>query len=185
MGGVILPALYIIQVFMTLFVHAKLGRYIFYLTLYISAFCIAYTKKNMVDVGENVKWLFLTGITAILWLYRLLLYYRGCDSNAYNYLYTYYTQGMMSIWFVYSLYLLCNKGILRNNIILKKLDSISYEVFLTHYAFIVGPFKLIGLFDNLIFESILIIVCSFVCGTIISMICKVRRFKMVKRRGGI
>ena len=41
------------------------------------------------------------------------------------------------------------------------LDKISYEVYLVHYMFIVGPVSLIGVSNNLFFDSVIVLIVSF------------------------
>lgn len=48
---------------------------------------------------------------------------------------------------------------------------ISYEVFLTHFVFIDGPIKIIGLFNNLMLESIIVILLSLITGITLKKIC--------------
>lgn len=164
-GGRIIGFLYVIQIIITLFVHPKVGRYLFYILVCVTAFYIAI--RNGGNMRLRTKWMLTAIITGVVWSIRLGLYFRGSDANWYNNIYTYYSQVIMSAFIVYSFYCLENKGILRTNKFIKQLDEISYEVFLTHYMYIVGPLKVIGMFNNRLIENIAIIFLSLASGYIL------------------
>lgn len=158
-----------LQFLISLFFHPKVGRYIFYVSLCVSSFAVGCHGVRII-FNKN-KWVWLTAITAVAWIVRLFCLFQGYDEFAwYSNIYTYYTQALMSIWFVYSFFLIEKYGWLKPFLAIEWLDSISYEVFLCHYAFIDGPFKIIGRIGNLFIESIIVIIISLIVGSVLSFI---------------
>lgn len=152
------------QVAITLVVSPKIGRYIFYVLICLIAYFYENSGSSFLKRKISRKWGVLTVVTFITWFIRCYLWFKGCNTYIYNNLFVYYAQAILSVWFIYTLYCLEERGILIKSRIVEKLDMISYEVFLIHFMFIDGPFKIVGLFNSLILESVAIIIFSLIGG---------------------
>lgn len=166
----IIVFLYIAQLFVTIFFNPKIGRYLFYLAICLTAYIYANRECNEKKYIK-IKWIILTLITLLLWSTRFYIWINGYETETYNYLFVYYSQTVLSIWLIYTCYCLQYFRIVKKINIIKKLDMISYEVFLTHFVFIDGPIKIIGLFNNLMLESIIVILLSLITGITLKKIC--------------
>lgn len=167
-GGYISLFICIVQIFITIFFNVKVGRYIFYLLVGIISFWCAYADSKKLTMRG---YLTVTLTVVVLWCIRLYLYFKNCDSSIYNNLYIYYTQVALSAWIMMSLYILNRKGWLWKNTIIEIIDSLSYEIFLTHFVFIVGPISIVGKFGNLAIEGVIVYMASILSGFVLSKIC--------------
>lgn len=166
--GVVI-SLYILQLSVTLFVQPKIGRYLFYIVICLSAYLYGNNRsKNQIHI--RTRWIVLTIVTMVVWIIRSYLWLKGCNTEIYNNLYTYYSQGILSVWFIYTFCYLEQLRILKEVAVLKKINGISYEVFLVHFIFIDGPIKIIGCFNNLLLESVIIILLSLIAGNILALV---------------
>lgn len=166
-----LGALYIFQITVTMFIQPKVGRYLFYIIICMTAYLYAYIgndKNSRYSIKK--KWVLLTLVTMIMWVVRLYLWLKGCNTKFYNNVYAYYSQAVLSVWFIYTFYWLDNLKLLNESRIITRLNNISYEVFLVHYLYINGALKIIGCLNNFIIESLLIIALSLITGNILTYI---------------
>lgn len=164
----------ILQIFVTLNLHYKVGRYLFYVLVYIFAFWIGINEKIMSFTSKRKSWLCITCLTLIAWLVRIIAFLYNDTSLWYQNVFIYYTHLILMFWIIYSLF--CLQPIIKVekiNSIICKLSNISYYVFLIHFIYIDGPIKIIGCFQNLFIESILVLVISILSGYILSVICDV------------
>lgn len=168
-GNIILLLIYLTQLFITIFVNYKVGRYLFYIAILISAFYIALKPYKIYKFGKK-GYLFFTLMVLILWLIRIYLYYLGCDTYIYNNIYTCYTQYIGSIWIMITAYCIYVCGKLKTNKFILFLDRISFEIFLTHFMFIDGPLNIMGLSGYYILDCLLVIICSVLSGWILSVL---------------
>lgn len=171
-----LIGLYIIQICFTVFIQPKVGRYMFYILLGFISFYIAFEKINV--VSKKFYFIF-TALTGGAWIFRIYLYFEKVDNLLYTNVYSYYTQAMISIWVILSIYMLETMNVLKHSQIIRRIDEISFEVFLIHFIFIDGPLRIIGIFDNLIIEGGLIVVFSLFWGWVLHNIGEaIQKFKL-------
>lgn len=101
----------------------------------------------------------------------------------YNILITEYTQTIIGFSILFIVFYLVSK--FENKLTLKVIkyfNSISYEVYLSHYMFIVGPVGLMNITSSKIINSLIVIGCTYLSVVLLhkvsQMICKPKFSKM-------
>lgn len=106
------------------------------------------------------------------------------DTVLYNVLITEYTQTIIGFSILFIVFYLVSK--FENKLTLKVIkyfNSISYEVYLSYYMFIVGPVGLMNITSSKIINSLIVIGCTYLSVVLLhkvsQMICKPKFSKMV------
>ena len=159
----ILIILLFVHVVITMLINPKIGRYFLYLLVTFCAFYTAYSF-NIAKTDLKKIEIILSILVALIWMLRLYLYFTGHDSVFYNTVFIYYAQILLSVWIVFTLYFLERNNLLIRNPIIEKISSSSYETYLVHYMFIVGPLKIIGLTGWFLADWFIIIIVSLGLG---------------------
>lgn len=166
--GILMPILIFIQVLTTYFINTQMGIYLIYILLYI----ISYIVGNSVNISISNKKLFLafgTGIISIT--IRLIGKFLLDDTIIYNVIIVGYTQAIIAFSIFYIFAYLGNK--IKANSVIKYIDSISFEVYLVHYMYMVGPVRLMGLTNSFILNTIITIIASVITAILLKKISKV------------
>lgn len=158
-----------LQIFISYSVSEPLSGIVAYLNLY----AFSYFMSNIWDRSITVRGMVSFTVVVISCLVtRLGAKYYFDGSVAYDNIIVPLTQSVIG---VYLFVLLDQFKALANNKSVKKvvhhLDTISFEMFITHYAFIVGPFYIIGLTDSMVVDSLLVIVATYFSAMLLNKIC--------------
>ena len=134
--------------------------------LYTSVYAIGYLLKN----EEKEITMLLAIMVIILSLVVRLVSIKYFDGTVlYDCLLVYLTHTALAMGLFYlgkQIFMFkSNKGI-------DWLDSISYFVYITHYMFMVGPIRTMGLTSNLLINTVITMVLSFVAAIILQTIYK-------------
>lgn len=149
-----------LQVVISYSVSEKIGLYIAYLGLYIFAYLISTVWDRTLTTGG--MFLF-TGVVILSMGMRLGVRYFFDGDVIYNTITVPLTQSVIGIYLFVALdkiSVLFNTS--RCKKIINHLDSISFELYITHYGFIVGPFYLIGITNNMFVDSTLVIAATYI-----------------------
>lgn len=149
----------IFQIGVSLYFNEKLGIYLSYILIYM----IGYLLSSIWD-GQTSRKVF--SVATIAMIFAIILRLEGKKmydgSPFYNGVIVSNTQAIIGVY----IYICTNKfKILYQRISVQKwidyFDDISYEMYITHYAFIVGPLTIWGTY-NLPTSILLVLIASFV-----------------------
>lgn len=170
---ILIPILIFIQVLTTYFINTQIGIYLIYILLYI----ISYIVGNSVNISISNKKIFLAfGIGIISITIRLIGKFLLDDTRIYNVIIVGYTQAIIAFSIFYIFAYLGNK--FKANTVIKYIDSISFEVYLVHYMYMVGPVRFMGLTNSFILNTIITIIASVITAILLKKICKKFYFLM-------
>lgn len=164
-----------IQLIMSYFIYEQFGRYLILIGLYIVSYLIGFYWSN-----ENINFkMFISYCINLVFALALriigMIMFDG--SILYDVLIVGYTHSLLglSIFFI-EFYIVkqFKLNILFN--IVKKFDAISYEIYLVHYMFIIGPVSVLFT-DYPIMNCIIVIISSYITALILNKICKLITFK--------
>lgn len=157
----------LLQISISYFINTQLGIYLIYLLLYI----ISYIIGCRIDIIISKKLMFssilLAGISVILRISARVFF---DNSILYNVIVVGYTQGLIAFCIFYIFIYMCRN--IKENKIINFLDSISFEIYLVHYMYVVGPLRLMGLTNSFIVNTIIILVISIVTAIGLKKICE-------------
>lgn len=166
--GILITILIFIQVLTTYFIGTQIGIYLIYILLYITSYIVG----NSVNISISNKKLYLafgTGIISIT--IRLIGRALLDDTIIYNVIIVGYTQAIIAFSIFYIFAYLGNK--IKANSVIKYIDSISFEVYLVHYMYMVGPVRLMGLTNSFVLNTIITIIVSVITAILLKKISKV------------
>lgn len=109
----------------------------------------------------------LAGISGILRISARVFF---DNSILYNVIVVGYTQGLIAFCIFYIFIYMCRN--IKENKIINFLDSISFEIYLVHYMYVVGPLRLMGLTNSFIVNTIITLVISIVTAIGLKKICE-------------
>lgn len=159
-----------IQLIMSYFIYEQFGRYLILIGLYIVSYLIGfYWNSESIDV----KMFILYCISLVFALSLRIIGMTIFDGSIlYDILIVGYTHSLLglSIFFI-GFYIV--KQFKLNTLfnLVKRFDSISYEVYLVHYMFIRGPISVLFTNSSIINFTIVIIV-TFFMSSILNKLCK-------------
>ena len=146
------------------FVNVKLGRYIFDVNLYISAYYYSFFenkfKKNKTNIFTYMGIIILSMITRVIC--RKFL----DETVVYTNIVVLYTQSLIA----FSIFKIIQSFNFKNIKlkIVDHLDEISYYIYIVHYVFCVGPVDILGKWGRYyIVQLIAVIVLSYICAIIL------------------
>lgn len=156
----------VIQLFTSYFVYKQLGIYLLYIELYIVSYFVGmYWKYDKVNIRYCIVSSIILFIAIALRLIGRIFF---DDSTFYNIIIVGYTQSFIGFSsFFICLYIISNIGEKLNFKIINYLDSISYEIYIVHYMFIVGPVSLVNMTEYSFINCIIIILSSFLLANIL------------------
>lgn len=148
------------QAIVTYFVSSQWGIYMLYIELYISAYFIGMNwNYSKICTKYFIEFALLFVIAAVI---RVGSRYLFDDTILYNVIIVGYTQALIafSIFFIV-FYLVSEFGKNSDFKFINHFDSISYEIYLVHYMFIVGPIGLMGVTNSVLINSLIVILCTY------------------------
>lgn len=153
------------QVTISYFIYQQLGIYIIYIELYIIAYIVGmYWSSEMINSKYFINFNIILVISVFIRLMGRVFF---DDTILYNILIVAYTQVIIGFSLFFIIYYLTNKfGQGCKFTIVKYLDSISYEVYLVHYMFIVGPISLMSVTSNTLINCFMVIICTLILSEI-------------------
>lgn len=151
------------------YVREEIGRTFMYILLYVSA----YGYRNRRTDKEKSKILLIFSII-VLFAIRIIAR-KFCDGTVlYNTIVVCFTQILLT----YSMYWLLDEVFknveIKNNAILNHFDTISYYVYITHYMFMVGPVRTMGMTQNMMINSGISVLLSWGTALILYQITNLR-----------
>lgn len=152
---IILLLLWMIAAISSYFISTQLGIYTIYIVVYISGYVLGY--KNLRIQGNSKRVLLCMAFFAAV-LVRLITKAMWDETPFYTVLCVGITQSVIAVTML--LFSLSFK--FRENKVVNFLDNISYEIYLIHYMFIVGPLRIIGITGSLLMDSIIVILLTLI-----------------------
>ena len=155
----------VIQLIMSYFIYEQFGRYLILIGLYIISYFIGfYWNSESIDF----KMFILYGISLIFALaLRIIGMIIFDDSILYDVLIVGYTHSLLGLALFFIVFYIVKR--FKLNIFfnfVKKFDTISYEVYLVDYMFIVGPASVLFT-NNSIFNCFIVIIVTYISSIIL------------------
>lgn len=160
---IVLFLLWIIAVISTYLISTQLGIYLIYIIVYIYGYMLGYKKLNITSNRKRI--LFFLAIVFAVFL-RLLTRSLWDETPFYTVLCVGITQSVIAV----NMLLFFLSFEFRENKVVNFLDNISYEIYLVHYMFIVGPLRIIGITGSFLMDSIIIILITLVSAFVLMKI---------------
>lgn len=92
------------------------------------------------------------------------------DTILYNVMIVGYSQAVVAFSIFYIFIYLGRK--FKSNKFINYIDSISFDIYLVHYMYMVGPLRTMGVTSNFIFNTIITLVISFITAILLNITCK-------------
>ena len=109
----------------------------------------------------------LAGISGVLRISARVFF---DNSILYNVIVVGYTQGLIAFCIFY-IFIYMYRNIKKNKVI-NFLDSISFEIYLVHYMYVVGPLRVMGLTNSFIVNTIITLIISILTAIGLKKICE-------------
>lgn len=163
---------FIISIFIwiaiSLVTPAVIGNNIGYLLFYSLAFYLGAVWDREVS---NKNFIVLTMLTLTSMVFRSIMKNNFDGSMLYDVVVVSICQSFIGMY----IFILFDrmKFIVNNTTAIKIInhfDELSFEIFITHYAFITGPFFIWGISDNIIIDSILVLIASYLSGKVLKKV---------------
>ena len=155
------------QLITSYFINTQLGIYIIYLLLYIIAYSIGCRVNIIISMKLMFSSILLAGISGILRISARVLF---DNSILYNVIIVGYTQGLIAFCIFYIFIYICRN--LKENKVINFFDSISFEIYLVHYMYVVGPLRVMGLTNSFMINTIMTLVISILTAIGLKKICE-------------
>lgn len=165
--AIIIPIFILLQIGISYFVDAQIGIYLIYIYVYILAYVIG-VKWNKVISKKILFVMIITGGSSLVlrFLSRLIF----DDTILYNVMIVGYSQAIVAFSIFYIFIYLGRK--FKSNKFINYIDSISFDIYLVHYMYMVGPLRTMGATSNFIFNTIITLVISFITAILLNITCK-------------
>lgn len=163
----------LLQLITSYFINMQIGIYLIYVLLYIVAYIIGYKVNIIISMKLMFISLFLAGISGILRIGSRVLF---DNSILYNAIIVGYTQGLIAFCIFYIFIYIFRDA--KKNKVINFFDSISFEIYLVHYMYIVGPLRIMGLTNSFIVNTIITLTITIVTAIGLKKICKKFYFLM-------
>ncbi len=147
------------------FINEKICDLFFMIFTYFLG--MSYKEKE-----KKIKYnIFLTGIICVLALsLKIVAHYFIDETPIYNSIIYFVVHLSLAYSLFTTVKYVCTKVKLKYNKVLDYLDNISYYVYITHYALIVGPISLISCTRYYYLNCFIIIILSFVIATLLKLL---------------
>ena len=146
------------------YINAELGVYIFYISFYIIFYIFSLIKF------KNINFIILSCMALIGLMVRIGGKIILDNTIIYENIIVLYSQAILAVY----IFIVFTKKEYVLNIklerIVKFLDSISYEIYLTHYIFIIGSFSVLKATDSIIINILLGILMTIIFSIVIKII---------------
>ena len=157
----------LLQLMTSYFINTQLGIYLIYILLYIIAYIVGDKGKIIISTKLMFISLVLAGISGILRIGTRVLF---DNSILYNVIIVGYTQGLIAFCIFYIFIYMCRN--VKENKVINFFDSISFEIYLVHYMYIVGPLRVMGLTNIFMVNTIMTLVISILTAIGLKKICE-------------
>lgn len=157
----------LVQLITSYFINTQLGIYLIYILLYIIAYSIGYRSDMLISTKLMFISLVLAGTSAILRVTARVLF---DNSILYDVIVVGYTQGIMAFCIFYIFIYICRN--VKENKVINFFDSISFEIYLVHYMYVIGPLRVMGLTNSFIVNTIITVVISILTAILLKKICE-------------
>lgn len=165
---VLAGGLIIFQIVLSYSAASIIGRYTFYIILYIFAYYYSFLENE--DVS-TYKLIFLTIIMMLGVLIRISGQRFLDETIIYTNVIVMYSHAILGVWLFFILSKI-NIIFLKINRIVLYLDKLSFDLYIVHYMFFVGPFRVMNLTKLFILNFIIALFLSFISSIILNYICK-------------
>ncbi len=146
-------------------INKKLGQTVFYVLSYL----LGYTYRNKKQTF-NFKVIPLTILTIIAIIIRVISKIKIDETLLYDVIIVSSTQIILGFGVFYILRLIVRKCITESTKVIEHLDCISFYIYITHYMFMVGPIRLMSLTNNLIINSLITLLISYITALILQFV---------------
>ena len=160
--------LIILQVLLSYATLEVVGIYCFYLMLYIFSYYYSYLKTK--DISK-IQLVYLSVLTMLGLAVRLVARIFIDGSILYQCIIVLYSHAILGIWIFFMLSKISGVFLCLSTIV-SYFDNISFDLYIVHYMFFVGPFRVMGLTKPFIINSLIALMLSVISAIVLNFICK-------------
>lgn len=160
-----------IHLIIVYYISGVVGLYYFYLLAYAVVYYYGYFRNLEFSKKQIVA---LTLFMCIAVATRVISKSMIDESILYDNVLVGYTQAVLGAWIL--VMCLNMKGLIRKihgEKIIIYLDGISFEIYIVHYMFCVGPFRVMSITESFVVNSIIVMMLSYICALVLRKICGV------------
>ena len=132
--------------------------------LYVTVFIIGYTFRKY---EINIQWTTATALVVAALMIRLVSMILFDGTVLYDCLLVYLTHTILAVGLFFFGKQLCK---VEHGKLIDWFDDISYFVYITHYMFMTGPIRTMGLTKSLFLNTVVTIILSFLSATILRLL---------------
>lgn len=145
------------------FVYGYIGQQLFYILIFALGYLFGPKLKKM----SSANWFLLCGVICLMFVLRLAIRKVADSTVLYDIIVTSITHIIISLCLFAATFKINPKI---KGKILNKLDFMSYYIYIVHYIFMVGPLRLMGVTSNMVVNTILTIIASYVAAEVLKLI---------------
>lgn len=164
-----ISSLFLIQIFLSYIPIVTIGLYAGYILTYVVGYFYSYLNLNN---ESKYKLIIYSVITICGMAVRLIVKIRFDNTVLYNSIIVFYSQLLLGVW----LFLIINY--FKNIRVSKKakkiiyyFDKLSFEMYIVHYMFFVGPFRVMGCTSSFVINLLIAFLLTYISAIILSKIC--------------
>lgn len=159
--------IFILIMLICVYLNQKLGQTLIYVYVYI----LGYIYRNIED-KINFNILKIIGMMIIAVLVRLS-FKKIMDGSLFDdVVIVSITHTILGIGIFNLIKYICKKIKIKGNKFMDSMDNISYYIYITHYMFMVGPIRTMGLTQSLIINIIITILLSYISAVLLQLVDK-------------
>lgn len=160
---IILAALIVIDIMVTCFISAMIGRFVCFMLLYSVAYFYSFKQQKKTSTKSLILF---TAIAIFAVFCRLGAKYLIDGTVLYDSVIVTYSQSIFGAWIFLFIYYFKDK--IPTSRLIKHFDDISFAIYITHYMFIVGPFSVMSLTKYAAINIVLVLAFSYVSGFVLN-----------------
>ena len=167
---IIIPLIISIQYIVAYLTSENIALQISYITLYIFAYYFSCIWDKQL---ERKKFYLITILTFCIVFVRLIskIFFDG--TLLYNVLIVTYSQSILGIWiFLFFYYFTNNRNEKIYFKLINNLDKLSFEIYIVHYMFFVGPLRVMNISNNFFVNSFSAFILSYIFAIILNKVCQ-------------
>lgn len=142
------------QVFSTYCIAKQMGNFLFYINLYIVAYIMG---ANKYECKTGIHFSLAVLMIIIGAIFRLIGKIIIDGTITYDVMVVDVTQSMIAFGLLFIFQFLFDHKV---NRIVKWFDKISFEVYLVHYMFVIGPISLMNITKSYLVNCLFVVICS-------------------------
>lgn len=157
--------IFILIIGLSTYLNVKIGQTLIYIYVYL----LGYMYRNLED-KININILKTSILISMSIFVRVISKILMDGSIMYNVIIVGITHTILAIGIFYIVRNICIKIKLKNNVIIDYFDNLSFYIYITHYMFMVGPIRTMGITKYLIINILITLILTYISAVILQCI---------------